>query len=160
MLTSGNGAVSIDTEGIKLNWGTAALNGVSWMDGATNRGYVMMYNDGTLGSMRFYLAGNLRMAFYEDTVKAVIRAGVGIGLDPLGIGSGDLWILNDVRVGKGLSVGSTATNPTDGDILTSGGIHIGGTSDPGDDNLIVAATATIAARPTSATPPTPRRRGA
>lgn len=144
VLTSGNGAVSIDTEGIKLNWGTAALNGVSWMDGATNRGYVMMYNDGTLGSMRFYLAGNLRMAFYEDTVKAVIRAGVGIGLDPLGIGSGDLWILNDVRVGKGLSVGSTATNPTDGDILTSGGIHIGGTADPGDDNLIVDGKVTIA----------------
>lgn len=143
-LTSGNGAVSIDEEGVKLNWGAAALNGISWMDGATNRGYVMMYNDGTLGSMRFYLAGNLRMAFYEDTAKAIIWAGVGIGLDPTGIGAADLWVGNDIRVAKGLSVGSTATNPTDGDILTSGGIHIGGTSDPGDDNLIVDGTATIA----------------
>jgi len=49
----------------------------------------------------------------------------------------------DARIGGGLYVGSTGTDPATGTITATdyicalGGLHVGGTSDPGTDNLVV-----------------------
>lgn len=55
----------------------------------------------------------------------------------------DLDVSNDVDIDGGLYVGAGAGSPGAGDVYAEGylyalgGIHVGGTSDPGDDNLIV-----------------------
>jgi hypothetical protein len=85
--------------------------------------------------------------------QGVSIGGAGMGLpanpsyllDVAGTGS----FTGDIRCGGGLYVGSTGTNPATGTITTTdyicalGGLHVGGTSDPGTDTLIVDLDARI-----------------
>jgi hypothetical protein len=101
--------------------------------------------------------GESQDGVYMDTPRLCVGNGVAIATGTaqsiLGVEPDTysyVYAKYDLRVGYGLYVGSVSTDPAAGTITATdyvcalGGLHVGGTSDPGTDNLVVDGYATVA----------------
>jgi hypothetical protein len=158
VLRAGAGSVQLNATGITLDNGTGAVNQVKWVDDSD----VVI---GRINAQQYEGEGVLTLCAPKVGLNATavtLHLGYNDGIPvtypfelqldstiELGIDTSTLLTPLDVRVGGGLYVGSTGTNPAAGTVVATdfmvalGGVHVGGTSDPGTDNLVVDGYANV-----------------
>jgi hypothetical protein len=159
---AGGGNVGLSSDGIYIvagAGGIASYNKLRFVDGEDNGVGYLTARYGGEGAAATTFAMYL-VAYEDDTdydegsiiITAYSGGGTNAyvaltakdgGTKTLTTDVGTATFGTDVRVGSGLYVGSTGTNPAAGTITATdyivalGGLHVGGTADPGTDNLLV-----------------------
>ncbi len=165
-IVGGAGVVTLDSNGFTIDSAALSSASkiklkVSTVTKAEMFAYTQSVGGGALAGDQFRLDGPgvASILFMDDhtilnrdpTPKPVyVGGGLTVGWEsynistlPTAPGVQDAHIRNDLRVGGGIYVGDINTDPVAGTITTTdymialGGLHVGGTSNPGTDNLIV-----------------------
>lgn len=167
-LHGGNDAILIDDSGISLLDGSGTINKVRWVDESSNQNMALYANESSLLNGSLVLeqgsaSKDTYLTIESQTTGSLSRLTLSAsrGINPdidivLNTGTGGNYMHFDVAdtviatlnstgllISYGLTVGGS-TSPPSGSILCLGGIHVGGTSDPGVDNLVVDGYTTVA----------------
>jgi hypothetical protein len=123
-LLAAGGNFSLDSNGVRFTAGASGVNSIEWYNGSNKAG--AMYVDVT---NKFAIFGGTVSVANGSVVLSAVTAYATPALRTLTIDGSGFHL-------SGTYVGS---NPLDvsGNISCDGGLHVGGTSDPGNDNLLV-----------------------